>query len=254
MNHDKGRLLILQCSSSKQGPAEPIKAIDRYDGPLWRVLRAYQREQGLWGADLEIFGLSAEYGLIPAEQPIPLYERKMDNDRANELRPDVLSEFRKLMNRGYDQLCLGVSQLYLQALEGWKELVPPKTAVTVTDGTEAVKLGQLRAWLHGEAWRGPAKRPERLIADAQPRGSVRIGGVTLSMSREDVLAHARAALREDGKNAKTYRNWYALIDGQPVGVKWLAGVLSGLPTSAFQAAQARQALLALGIDVESTSD
>lgn len=248
------RLLILQCSSSKRSSAEPIPAIERYDGPLWRVLRAYRREQGLWGADLEVFGLSAEYGLIPAEQTIPMYERTIDTDRANELHPTVLGEFRALMSRGYDQLCLGVSQRYLQVLEGWEELVPPKTAVTVTDGTEAIKLGQLRAWLRGEAWRGPAKRPERLVAEAQPRGNVRIGGVTLSMSREEVLAHARAALRKDGKQAKTYRNWYALIDGQPVGVKWLASVLSGLPTSAFQAAQARQVLLALGIDVESTGE
>jgi hypothetical protein len=254
LNHDKMRLLILQCSSSKRGSAEPIPAIERYDGPLWRVLRAYRREQGLWGKDLEVFGLSAEYGLIPAEQAILMYERTMDTDRASELRPNVLSEFGALMDRGYDQLCLGVSQRYLHALEGWEELVPPKTSVTVTDGTEAIKLGQLRAWLHDEAWRGPVKRPERLVVEAQPRGNVRIGGVTLSMSREDVLAHARAALREDGKQAKTYRYWYALIDGQPVGVKWLASVLSGLPTSAFQAAQARQALLALGIDVESTSD
>lgn len=248
------RLLILKCSSRKRGPDEPIPAIERYDGPLWQVLRAYLREQGLWGADLEIYGLSAEFGLIPAQQAIPMYERKLDPERAEELRPRVLATFQTLMERQYDQLCLGVSQRYLAALVGWETLVPPETAVTLTDGTAAIKLGQLRAWLHGEPWRGIAPRPAHLKAEATPRGSVRIGGVTLRMSREEAIAQARAALADDAnqvKQAKSYRYWFAMIDGQPVGVKWLASVLSGLPTTAFQAAQARQALLALGIDLES---
>lgn len=249
------RLLILKCSSRKRGPTEPIPALERYDGPLWQVLRAYLRQQGLWSADLDIYGLSAEYGLIPARQPIPLYERTMDPDRADELRPGVLAEFQRLMECGYDHVCLGISHRYLRALNGWEALVPPSTDVTVTDGTAAIKLGQLRAWLHGEPWRGVAERPTRLIADAEPRGSARLGGVTFSMSRDEALARARAALAEDSsKQAKAYRYWYAMVDGRPVGVKWLASVLSGLPTTAFQAAQARQGLLALGIDVESVRD
>jgi hypothetical protein len=215
------------------------------------------RQQGLWGTDLDIYGLSAEYGLIPAQRPIPIYERTMDSDRADELRPAVLAEFQRLMERRYDQLCLGISLRYLRALEGWEKLTPPGITVTVTDGTAAIKLGQLRAWLHGEPWRGVAERPARLVAAAEPRGAASIGGVTLDMSREEALTRARVALTENADQArlaKSYRYWYAMIDGQPVGVKWLASVLSGLPTTTFQAAQARQALLALGIDVESVRD
>lgn len=250
------RLLILKCSSSKRGPDELVPAIERYDGPLWQVLRAYLRKQGLWSSDLDIYGLSAEFGLIPAQRAIPLYERTMDSGRAYELNPQVLATFQTLMERQYDQLCLGVSQRYLAALAGWEAHVPSTTVVTTTDGTAAIKLGQLRAWLHGEPWRGIAPRPPHLKAEATPRGIVRIGGVTLRMSREEAIAQARASLAEDAtqaRQANRYRYWYAMIDGQPVGVKWLASVLSGLPTTAFQAAQARQALLALGIDVESVS-
>lgn len=34
------RLLILACSATKRGPPMRIPARDRYDGPLWRTLRA----------------------------------------------------------------------------------------------------------------------------------------------------------------------------------------------------------------------
>ncbi|NTU80213.1 MAG: hypothetical protein HGA45_12535 [Chloroflexales bacterium] len=57
------RLLILKCSAAKPGGPEPIPASERYGGPLWRVLRHYQRVQPIFAADLDVYGLSAEYGL-----------------------------------------------------------------------------------------------------------------------------------------------------------------------------------------------
>jgi hypothetical protein len=245
------RLLILNCSSRKRGPAEPIPAIERYNGPLWQVLRAYLRERRLWGADLDVYGLSAEYGLFPTTRPIPHYERAMDSERAGELHDGVIASFGTLIAHDYDQLCPGVSTRYLRALDGWERLVSSTMAVTVTDGTAAIKLGQLRAWLHGEEWRGIARRPIHIAASVRPRGTARIAGVAVTMTRDEALTRARAALSDDGaRAARGFRDWYVLVDGHPVGAKWLAGVLSQVPTTAFQAAQARQLLLALGIDVE----
>lgn len=39
---------------------------------------------------LDVYGLSAEFGLFPASEPIPWYERTMDSDRAHELQPHVM--------------------------------------------------------------------------------------------------------------------------------------------------------------------
>lgn len=245
------RLLILKCSSRKRGPAAPIPVLERYDGPLWQVLRNYLREQPIFAADLTVYGLSAEFGLISAEQPIPHYDRTMDPERADELRPTVLAAFKDLVGAGYAQLCLGVSQRYLRTMEGWESLVPASTAVTLTDGTMGEKLGQLRAWLEGRAWEPPsASRPERIAAPTAPRGEVTLAGVHIRMSRDEVLARARAALATNGVGAERFRDWYVLVDGQAVSAKWLAGLISGLPTTKFDAANARRALLALGIDVE----
>lgn len=245
------RLLILKCSAAKRGGPEPIPASERYDGPLWRVLRSYLREQPIFAADLTVYGLSAEYGLIPGEKPIPYYDRTMAPDRADELRPQVLGAFRTLMDGGYEQLCLGVSDRYLRAMLGWDALVPQGAAVTITDGAMGEKLGQLRAWLDGRVWVPPsASRPERLAASESPRGEVVLSGVHLQMSREEVLERARTALATDDGGAGRYRDWYIELDGRPVSAKWVASVISGLPTTKFDAANARRALLALGVDVE----
>jgi hypothetical protein len=54
-------------------PKRKSLAVERYDGPLWQVLRRYQREQPEHAADLVVHGLSAEYGLIAGDMCIPHY-------------------------------------------------------------------------------------------------------------------------------------------------------------------------------------
>jgi hypothetical protein len=145
---------------------------------------------------------------------------------------------------------LGVSQKYLLAVEGWEQLTPPHVAVTVTGGTVGVKLGQLRAWLRGEVWKGSGPRSGRLVAPAQPRGRAELCGKVICLTREEVFAAARRGLEEGGDAANRYRDWYVPVDRRPVAAKWLVSQMSGLPTSAFDASAARRVLLALGVDVE----
>ena len=244
------RLLILKCSARKRGDTMPIPAIDRYDGPLWQVLRSFVRAQPLFAAEIDVYVLSAAFGLIPATQAIPWYDQTMAPERADALRPAVLKQFDELMSCEYHALCLGLSQRYLRAMQGWAELVPPSITVTQTDGPMGTKLGQLRAWLEDRMWSSNSDRPTRLRADAQPRGHAVVGGVTLQLAREEVLAIARTAMENDPKAARSYRDWYVVVDGKPVAPKWLVSLISGLPTSAFDASAARRVLLTLGIDIE----
>lgn len=245
------RLLILKCSARKRGDDVLLPVLERYDGPLWQVLRSYIRAQPDAAADLAIYGLSAEYGLISAATPIPDYERTMAPERADELRPRVIETFGQLMGERYDKLCLGISNRYLRAMCGWQSYLPSGLDVTITDGPMGAKLGQLRAWLEGRTWVSPAAdRPVHLIAAEAPRGKAVLAGVHIRLTRDEALVKARAALAADGAGADRYRDWYVLLDGRPVAAKWVAGVISGLPTSKFDAANARRVLLALGIDVE----
>ena len=57
-------MLILACSRRKRPDDGLLPAIERYDGPAFRVLRRYLRERPAGAPD--VFILSAEHGLIGA--------------------------------------------------------------------------------------------------------------------------------------------------------------------------------------------
>jgi hypothetical protein len=83
------RLLILACSQRKRPDEGLLPAVERYDGPTFRVLRRFLREGISEPPDVLI--LSAEHGLIPQDLPIAAYDRKMTPARARELRPQILA-------------------------------------------------------------------------------------------------------------------------------------------------------------------
>src|SRR5271165_4797945 len=82
------RLLIVACSQRKSQANDLLPAIERYDGPVFRVLRKYLRE-GARDAP-SVFVLSAKYGLIAADFEIPDYNCRLSAASAVKLRPQVL--------------------------------------------------------------------------------------------------------------------------------------------------------------------
>lgn len=77
-------VLVLACSASKVAQAgAKAPAIAVYDGPAWRVLRAWQRRHPVAAVtgNLTVYALSARHGFIPAEQPIADYDEQLTADR-----------------------------------------------------------------------------------------------------------------------------------------------------------------------------
>jgi len=72
------RLLILACSATKRGGSEHIPAIERYDGPLWRTLRAVDPN----GEKAKVAFLSAHLGFRGANEPIEMYDARMTEQMA----------------------------------------------------------------------------------------------------------------------------------------------------------------------------
>lgn len=244
------RLLVIACSESKKDSAELMPAIDRYDGPMWKVLRSFTQGKSMPEIGMDVYVLSAEYGLIPATQPIPWYNHVMTEERANELHEHALNQLASLVEENYSQVCFALSQLYLLALDGWESLIPQNLTVTVTDGPMATKLGQLRSWLRGETWRSPEYSPDYLLTAKIVKSEVILKGVTLHFSREEVLQRARLALAAGIPGADRYKDWCVKIGGQAVAPKWLVSQISNIPVSKFDAKEARRVLLGLGIDIE----
>jgi len=143
----KRRLLILSCSERKHTSKELLPAIERYNGPVFFLLRRFLRDCPDKAESLDVYILSAAHGLIPSSHLIAPYDQKMIKYRACQLQPHVLATFGELMQNNYTSLCLVMGKAYLAALEGWRELVPTNLALMVAKGPMGVKQAQLKNWL-----------------------------------------------------------------------------------------------------------
>src|ERR687889_181325 len=90
------RMLILACSRRKRSDERLLPAIERYDGPAFRVLRRFLREGSANAQSVLI--LSAEYGLIAHNLRIAAYDRVMTPARARELRPLILAKLNRIFS------------------------------------------------------------------------------------------------------------------------------------------------------------
>ena len=76
------RLVILACSARKRPDAAYLPAIERYDGPLWKTLRAADPT----GAKAKVAFLSARLGFRRAGTPIEVYDARMTEEIAGRMK------------------------------------------------------------------------------------------------------------------------------------------------------------------------
>jgi hypothetical protein len=140
------RLLILSCSQRKAPAKGRLPAIDRYDGPAFRVLRKYLREGPAEVPTVLI--LSAKYGLIESERQIPWYDHRLSNASADRLRPRVLEVARHVL-RSHPWRAVGLcaGKEYQSALSGLAELMPAGVRLDLIAGGLGKRLAALRDWL-----------------------------------------------------------------------------------------------------------
>jgi hypothetical protein len=241
------RLLILSCSKAKRADPGDLPAVDRYDGPFFRVLRRYLRLRPADPPEVRI--LSAQFGLIPADTPIPDYDRRMTPRRARELQAgvaDALDAIGRVMEAAAltdDRVLVVLGKDYLAALAGYTGPQAAAFHSRIAPGGLGHKLSHLRDWLYGYSPEPPlpVDKPDR-------PGPARIRGVAVDLSGPQVLDLARQALSQDEKSASRYHSWYVPLDDRRVAPKWVVCQATGLPVSAFTTTEARILLSRLGIE------
>ncbi len=75
------RLLILACSATKHRDPAYMPAWNRYDGPLWRTLRAADPQR----RKASVAFLSARYGFRTADSPIEDYDAPLSQELAERM-------------------------------------------------------------------------------------------------------------------------------------------------------------------------
>lgn len=139
------RLLLMSCSRRKRDMPGTVLALQRYDGPAFRVVRRYLRESD--DPLLHICVLSAEHGLITSDDRIADYDRKMDTERAAELRESVLATLKAMLRqKRYAEVFVCTSRMYLNALQGIDDFHREMSFAAPGQGK---KLASLRSWLRG---------------------------------------------------------------------------------------------------------
>lgn len=146
------RLLIIGCSETKRHDPGKLPALERYDGPAFRVLRRARKAGHL--VDTQVFILSAEYGLIDEDRLIADYDRRMTAERARELAPEVSSELLRWLLRHPEcqSACVNLGRSYAPALDGFGAWCGRHgVAVVAAQGGIGARDGQMKAWLEGQA-------------------------------------------------------------------------------------------------------
>ena len=249
MQESLSDMLIMGCSVKKRLDSGMLPAIERYDGPLFRVLRKYLRSPVFRQGHLHVYVLSAQFGLIPASTQIPNYDRQMTRQRAIELVSQVLPHLTDLVGaRQYQELYLCLGREYLRCLEGYESVLPRRVKVTVAEGPMGKRQFDLRRWLYRDEVKQEGLNHLRLATD---EGVATIRGVNVKLSSDEVIATGQASLLQSQGCPDNFHAWYVKIGEKRVSSKWLVGQITGLPVSAFTSGEARRLLAKLGIQVHS---
>lgn len=244
------RLLVLSCSARKRAADGDLPAIERYDGPAFRLLRRFRRMSTLpaSGVQVRAFVLSAQFGLIDEAAPVPWYDRTMTRQRGLELMPAVTGAIRAVMDVAPpSEALVYAGRQYLGVLVDAIAILDRCTRLVVAAGPPGSRLALLHDWLHGRAPnaqvpRLTARRPHLRGAEIVCTGRELLSAAEQALTGGDVGFALAAATR--------YHAWFIDIGGHRVAPKWLASLASGRPVSAFSTTDARRLLTQLGVRVQ----
>jgi hypothetical protein len=139
-------LLIVGCSDSKNASPVPMKALDRYEGVNFKVIKKFNREKGR-PDNVDIVIISARYGLITQDTYIEPYNMRMTRKRAETLRPDVMNNLKELISQKiYEEIFIVLGKDYLPAIEGIGFIAP--CPVSYAQGRIGEKMAALKKWLN----------------------------------------------------------------------------------------------------------
>jgi hypothetical protein len=233
-------LVILGCGQRKRRTSRLLPAIERYDGPTFRVVRKHSRGDATGSAD--VYVLSARFGLIRGDVRIPRYDRRLVHESYANLERRVVRQLGRTLKRTrLERLFISVGRDYWPLLAKSLARHVPASKVVVAAGSIGGRASQLARWLN-------PKRENRASTKGRGCGEATLLGTTVRLSRSELLQKARRALRSDATEARRFQTWCVLVDGKRVAPKWLVSVLFDKPVARFRTADARRVLSLLKMD------
>lgn len=148
--------MVLSCSDTKRTVTGTLPAVDRYDGPYYRVLRTFLRTHK-WPKDLSVAVLSAKHGLMGAMTPVENYNTRMTPTRAQRLSAGV-GKTLEGWHRQHAQLHLVLGEDYAPAIEAAARHLWKPRQVAWAPGPIGLKQRYVKQQLEASAEFAPAER------------------------------------------------------------------------------------------------
>jgi hypothetical protein len=139
-------LLVLGCSQAKTGPRGALPAIERYDGPSFRMVRKLFFD-GLH-LDVDLMILSGKFGLLQPGASVPMYDYRIPASARRGGRTNGWEEslLRHVKAHRYTEVFLAMGANYAALLDG-PRLRGTTSKVMLPIGPIGMRLGQTRRWL-----------------------------------------------------------------------------------------------------------
>lgn len=136
-------LLIVGCSQKKNPSCNPMKALDRYEGVNFKVIKKL-REEGKIPSTLDVVIISAKYGFLRADDYIDDYDVRMTIQRALELHSQVLSQIKELI-KNYGEIFINLGKDYMPAVKGIENFATCR--ILYAEGRIGEKMSAMRKWI-----------------------------------------------------------------------------------------------------------
>lgn len=147
LNGSFNDLLILSCSQKKITNPNPLPAIERYDGPSYKVLRKIMNGSN-YNNSLDIAIISAKYGLLQPDENIEDYDLKMNKQIAESINNAVAQKLKKqILNKKYENIFINIGSDYTLAVDGFNKNLPKNIKILYANGRIGERLSQMKKWL-----------------------------------------------------------------------------------------------------------
>lgn len=170
------KMIVMSCSATKRPDEADLRAIDRYDGPMWKTLRARLAElpraqAALESGELSIVVLSAQFGFMNWADMIPNYERLMTKSRADEVATWGSCEPFKVRDGVHDceAILFAGGELYRSAMwKASKATAADRAKISETDGSGVGHhRAELSAWLEEHFGEPGEEAPVQLMTSKE---------------------------------------------------------------------------------------
>lgn len=238
------RIVITACSRRKTTCDDNIPAIERYDGPSFRLLRKYLRHSE---HNVDIYILSAKFGLISYLTEIPFYEQALYTAHIGDLMKLVTTQANQIFSHTSksNEVFVNLGKAYLHAFEPALKEIRTKDSLVLATGPSGRRLSELHDWLYGE--RSVFRNHDKNHAT---KSEVVIKGISVR-ARESKISEIveRGIGRNQQQAISNFQSWFVPVGKLKVSPKWLVSQLTGLSVSEFHSDQARKVLHKLGIAI-----